>query len=151
MGGLKAQVGFVPEGNVAGDKATFSAALNYNAGDFAAGVTSESKRKEGASSFSAVAASYDFKVVKVMASYSDGFYGSTTSKGYAFGVVAPVAGFNIGMNYGKNSGVVKKDATEFFINREIYKNTFAYVDYGNYDPKTSAKGKAYAMGVIYAF
>jgi predicted porin len=149
MGGLKLQVGFVPEGNVAGDKSTFSAALNYNAGDFAAGVTSESKRTEGASSFTAFAASYDFKVAKVMASYTDG---GTGAKGTGLGVVAPVAGFNIGMNYGKNSDT-KADATEFFINREVYKNTFVYVDYGNFDRKTmvNPKGKAYAMGVIYAF
>jgi predicted porin len=151
MGGLKAQLGFVPEGNVVGDKATYSAAVNYSAGAFAAGVTTESKRTITGTRFTALAASYDFKVVKVMASYSDGAFGSANNEGYGFGIVAPIAGFNIGMNYGKNTGLVKTNANEFFINREVYKNTYAYVDYGNYDPKTSAKGKSYAMGVIYVF
>ena len=153
MGGIKAQFGFVPEGNVAGAKATFSAAVNYTAGAFSTGVTAESKRTDGGEGFTAVAASYDFKVAKVMGSYSDGGWGSAANKGYGFGVSAPVAGFTVGMHYAKNNGAKTAEgtATEFFVNREIYKNTYAYAEVGNLDPDAGTSANSYAVGVIYVF
>jgi predicted porin len=150
MNGFTAQVGFAgKEDGVANAKAATSAALTYAAGKFSVSVAAESKRTDGGESFAGVAGSYDFGVVKVMAGYADGFYG-TNWKGPSVGFVAPVAGFNIGMNYGKNNET-KDSASEFFINREIFKNTFAYLDYGHLDKDAAPSTKAYALGVIYVF
>ena len=155
MGAFKAQVGFVPEDSVAATKATTSLGLSYSVGAFAAAVTGESKRTETASNFMSVAASYDFKVAKVMAGYADGSSVDSTSgldvvfKGATVGIVAPVAGFNVGLNYSKNTEA-NKAATEFFVNREIFKNTSAYADFANVDAN-GTKSNAYAVGVIYAF
>ena len=52
--GFKAQVGFTPEGDP-GTKANYSLSLNYNAGPFAIGATTESKRFEITRNFNAVA------------------------------------------------------------------------------------------------
>jgi predicted porin len=151
MNGFTAQVGFASkEDGVANAKAATSAALTYAAGKFSVSVAAESKRVEGGESFAGVAGSYDFGVVKVMAGYADGFYGVPNWKGPSVGFVAPVAGFNVGMHYGKNTET-KDDATEFFVNREIFKNTFAYLDYGNVDYNNAPNKKAYALGVIYVF
>lgn len=150
MNGFTAQVGFAgKEDGVPNAKAASSAGLTYAAGKFSVSVAAESKRAEGAESFSGVAGSYDFGVVKVMAGYADGFYG-TNWKGPSVGFVAPVAGFNVGMHYGKNNET-KGDATEFFINREIFKNTYAYADYGYFDNNNAPSKKAFALGVIYVF
>lgn len=150
MGGLTAQLGYAgKEDGVANAKAATSAGLTYAAGKFSVSVAAESKRTNGGENFAGVAGSYDFGVVKVMAGYSDGFYG-TNWRGPSVGFVAPVAGFNIGMHYGKNS-VSKADASEFFINREIFKNTYAYLDYGHLDNNNAPSTKAYALGVIYVF
>ncbi len=150
MNGFTAQVGFAgKEDGVANAKQATSAGLTYAAGKFSVSVAGESKRVDGEESFAGIAGSYDFGVVKVMAGYADGFYG-TNWKGPNLGFVAPVAGFNVGMHFGKNTGT-KDDATEFFVNREIYKNTYAYFDYGYRDWKDDPNTKAYALGVIYVF
>lgn len=131
--GFTAHLGYAgKEDGINDAKAATSAALTYAVGKFSATIAGETKRTDGGSNFAAVAASYDFGVAKVMAGYGDGFYG-TNWKGPSVGFVAPVAGFNVGMHYGKNTET-KDAATEFFINREIYKNTYAYFDYGNLDP-----------------
>jgi hypothetical protein len=153
MNGFKAQAGFVPAGNevLVGDapKSSTSLALSYTAGKLVVAVAGESKRTEKSNNFASVATSYDFGVAKVMASYADGGAGI---KGTSVGVVAPVAGFNIGLTYAKNSDT-QAVGTEFYVNREVFKNTYAYFDYGNVDKtsKTSQKGNAYAVGVIYTF
>lgn len=158
--GFKAQVGFVPEGKVVGDKSTYSVGVNYTAGPIALGLSAETARSTLAgadASFASVAGSYDFGVAKIMAGYADG---GTQAKGVSLGVVAPVAGFNLGMNYSKNSDT-QAVATELFVNREVFKNTFAYFDYGNVDKDAMwnattnkfdrPKGNAYAVGVIFTF
>ncbi|MDO8959401.1 MAG: porin [Rhodocyclaceae bacterium] len=149
VNGFKAQVGFAgKEDGMVGAKETTSAALTYTAGKFSATVAGETKREDSGTNFGGVSASYDFGVVKVMASYADGFYGSN-SKGTGLGFVAPVAGFNVGMMYGKNDD--RTAATELFINREVYKNTYAYADFGYRDNNNAPSNKAYALGVIYVF
>ena len=149
--GLKAQVGFAAkEDGVEDAKSSTSAALTYTAGKFSASVTGETKRQDTGfqgSGFAAVAGSYDFGIAKVMAGYADG---GKDLRGTSLGIVAPVAGFNIGMMYGKNQDT-KAAATEFFVNREIFKNTYAYVDYGHVDYNHESSKKAYALGVIYVF
>lgn len=149
MNGFTAQVGFAGKEDADNAKQATSAGLTYVAGKFSISVAAESKRFAGEDNFAAVAASYDFGLVKVMAGYADGFYG-TNWKGPSVGFVAPVAGFNVGMHYGKNNET-RDDATEFFVNREIYKNTYAYIDYGNTDRNVGPSRKAYALGVIYVF
>lgn len=150
MAGFTAQVGFVPEQSdlATGAKTAISntsVGVKYVAGPLALGLTAESKVVDAGSAFTAVAASYDFGVAKVMASYADG---GTGQKGTSLGIVAPVAGFNVGMHYAKNSET-SVTGTEFFVNKEIFKNTYAYFDYGNVDKPNSRN--AYAIGMIYTF
>jgi predicted porin len=150
MNGVTAHVGFAgKEDGETNAKAATSAGLTYAAGKFSVSVVGETERTKGGENFSAVAGSYDFGVAKVMAGYADGFYGRNW-KGPSVGFVAPVAGFNVGMHYGKNNET-RNDATEFFINREIYKNTYAYADFGYLDNNNAPSKKAYALGVIYVF
>jgi predicted porin len=150
MGGLTAQLGHAAkEDGIANARDATSAGLTYAAGKFSVSMAAESKRTNGGENFAGVAGSYDFDVVKVMAGYSDGFFG-TNWRGPSVGFVAPVAGFNVGLHYGKNS-VNKADASEFFVNREIFKNTYAYLDYGHLDNNNAPSTKAYALGVIYVF
>lgn len=151
MNGFTLQLGYAgKEDGINDAKAATSAALTYAAGKFSVSVVGQSKSTESSDGFAAVAGSYDFGVVKVMAGYADGVFGDRLEKGPSVGFVAPVAGFNVGMQYGKNSEF-KDYATEFFINREIYKNTYAYFDYGYRDIKSAQSNKAYALGVIYVF
>lgn len=150
VNGFKAHLGVAArEDGVDDAKAASSGALTYAAGKFSVSVAAESRRTHGGESFTGIAGSYDFGFVKVMSGYSKGFYG-TKGKGPSVGFVAPVAGFNVGMHYGKNSET-KVDATEFFVNREIFKNTYAYLDYGHLDNHNAPSNKAYALGVIYVF
>ena len=150
MGGVTVQAGFVPEDKTAVTKATYSLGVTYAVGKFAVAATGESARVDGGSSFSGFAASYDFGVAKVEAGYANGGTGFT---GTNFGVVVPVAGFNVGLTYAKNNDSAGAAATEFFVNREIFKNTYAYFDYGNLDKANVAfaKGNTTAVGVIYVF
>ena len=153
MGGVTAQFGFQPESSdytgTTGNKANYSMGLKYTAGKLVLGFAAESARTSPGSKFASVAGSYDFGVVKAMASYADGGKGL---KGTSVGVVAPVAGFNIGMTYAKNSDSAKGAATEVYVNREIFKNTYAYFDYGNLNKSNGfTKGIAYAGGVIFTF
>jgi predicted porin len=150
MSGLSIQAGFVPEAEASDSKAVYSVGLKYTVGKLVVAAAGQTASTTTGSSFSSVAGSYDFGVAKVMASYADGGEGF---KGTSVGIVAPVAGFNVGMTYAKNSDAVAAAATEVFVNREVFKNTYAYFDYGNLDKANAifAKGNAYAIGVIYAF
>ena len=99
MGGFKFQAGFVPKGNEVGAEDTFAGAVTYAAGGLSVSLAGESARTETSDDFFSVAGSYDFKVVKVMAGYADG---GQDIGGYSLGIVAPVAGFNIGAMYAEN-------------------------------------------------
>lgn len=147
LGGATLQLGFVPEGNVAGGKNTFSAAATYAAGPLSVSATFETKRVEGSSTFASVAGSYDFGLAKVMLGYADGAEGV---KGVSVGFVAPVGPVSIGALYGKNSDT-KGAAYEVFVNAEVLKGTYAYAEIGKSDAKTGVKGTGFAVGVIYTF
>ena len=162
-GGVTVQAGFQPEdhANLA-TKANVSVGVKYVTGPLAVAGAVETKRTDTGKDFMSVAVSYDLKVVKLMGSYaSTGDVDVTTpanggsGKGLGFGVVAPVAGFNIGAHIGKNTDSNNKlTAVELFANREIFKNTYAYLDIGRLENKTptpSVKNNAYALGVIYVF
>lgn len=149
VSGFVVQVGHQLE--YKGAKATNSVGVTYTLDKLALAATATSKPADGEKATSAVAASYDFGVAKVAASYSGSKALNSVSglledgKGYMVGVVAPVAGFNIGTQYARNTAT-KVNATEFFVNKEIMKGTFAYADF------LSKKGSdAYAIGVIYTF
>jgi hypothetical protein len=148
--GFKLQVGYQPAGNGAVDaENNASIGLTYTADKLAVAYTGETKRVSGGNNFNAIAGTYDFGVVKAMLGYSDG---GTNQKGLTAGVVAPVAGYNIGLNYSRNSDT-SVGATEIFVNKEIFKGTYAYFDYGNLSNSNAVftKGDAYALGVIYTF
>jgi len=87
--------------------------------------------------------------LKIMGGYSDG---STDIGGYSLGIVAPVAGFNIGAMYAKNSDT-DAQGYELFINKEVFKNTYFYAEYGSVDETTatSIKGDGFAIGMIFTF
>jgi predicted porin len=155
--GLKVQAGFQPEGNptvaTPNPKANYSIGATYTVGALSLGAAAESKRTTTRTSFASLAASYDFSVAKVMASYADG--GKLTSggsgKGVGVGVTAPVVGYNIGLNFGRNSDT-KNKAVEAFVNREVFKNTTVYLDLGRAkNGTTNVNYNIYALGAIYAF
>lgn len=163
VNGFKAQVAFNAKDfdNKENNKANYAIGVTYTAGPLSAAVTAETARFEAlgsvpaTNSFSSIATSYDFKVAKVMIGYADGSNIETTSglnvvyKGATIGVVAPIAGYNVGLNYSKNSESTAA-ATELFVNREVYKNTYGYADIGHVDAN-GTKNTGYAIGVIYTF
>jgi predicted porin len=158
VSGLTLQAGFQPEdSNDTTTKANASVAGRYTIGPLVVGAAVETKRTDAGKNFMSVAASYDLKVVKVMASYADSgsVNGGGAGKGVGLGIVAPVAGFNIGGHFAKNTDDgAKITAIEFFVNREVLKNTYAYFDYGRAENKTvapSTKADGFALGVIYVF
>lgn len=146
MGSVSVQFGFVPEGN-SGKKATPSAGVTYADGALSLSAAYQAKEIAGGDNFSSLAGSYDLGAVKLMVAWADG---GKTAKGNSFGAVAPVAGFNVGMLYGKNTGT-KGSAWEIFVNKEVLKNTTAYFEYGSADAKTGTDGQGFAVGLIYAF
>jgi len=148
-GGFKLQVGFQPEGQVAGAKSNGSVGLSYSAGPFAAAVVAEGARSSTDKDFYSVGGTYDLGVAKIALGYADG---GTGLKGPSFGISAPVAGFTVGMQAAQNSDT-KAVATELFLNKEIFKNTYGYVEAGNLDKSANgfSKGDSYAVGFIYVF
>jgi len=159
MGGFKVQAGYVPEGNRPADadpmapngKDSFSAAVTYAVGGLSVSLAGETARTDAATDddFISVAGSYDFKFMKVMAGYSDG---ANNIGGYSLGVVAPVFGFNVGALYAQNNDTDAK-GYELFINKEVFKNTYLYAEYGDVDKTTptSIKGEGFAVGMIFTF
>lgn len=164
IAGVTAQLGFVPKGNAGpGGKNVFSAGAKYGTGPLLVGASFQTKAATGAANFASVAGSYDFGVAKVMLGYADGgdFASGGSGDGPTFGVNVPVAGFNIGMHYSQNmDDNLKIKAAEVWVNKEIFKNTYAYVEAGNWktslalnplDPAGKTKGTGYAAGVIWVF
>jgi len=159
--GLTAQVGYVTDANQ-GDNArgVFSAGAKFAVGGLLVGGSYQSKAFSNTEDFYSVAASYDFSVVKVMASWADGGEATNggTGDGFGLGFIAPIAGFNVGGHYGDNGDdSLKIRSYELFINKEVLKNTYAYLEYGNWESKgtgtivPSVKGDGYAIGVIFTF
>ena len=158
MKGAKIHLGFVPEDSdtTNTDKATASAAASYTVGGLMVGAAFESKRVEGGEDFKSVAASYDFKVAKVMAGYADGpglYSGFALAKGPSVGIVAPVAGFSVGAQYARDTKNDKDAVTELFVNKEVFKNTYGYAEFGRMSSDNTTKDgdNSFAVGVIYVF
>lgn len=164
IAGATVQLGFQPEGNGGpGAENVFSAGAKFGAGPLVVGASMETKRTTTSKGFWSVAGSYDLGIVKASLSYADGgkFVDGGTGKGIVAGLVAPVAGFNIGGHYAVNSDDnLKLTSIELFVNREIFKNTIAYVEFGDwktdlatnpYDPAAKTSGTGAAVGIIYVF
>jgi predicted porin len=151
FGDFKLQLGYVPKDSAPGtaSRATGSIGLTWATGPVAVAVTSATKDTDAGHAFTSVAGSYDLGVAKFVANYTDG---GMNLKGYGVGVSAPIAGFTVGAQYGKNSDT-KVSAYELFANREVFKNTYAYLDIGHADKTAgySTKGNGYSLGMIYVF
>jgi len=160
MGGLKAAVGFQPSQDStdnAGAPATkdsFSGAVTYTAGGFAAGVSGETQRTDTGEDFLSGAASYDFKFVKLMAGYADN---GSQNRGVVLGVNVPVLGNNIGAHYTENLEGTEGKGYEVWVNRELFKNTYVYAEYLNVESLTAVgattktNNESFSAGVIYVF
>jgi len=162
MGGLQARLSVTPKGNMdkIADpmvKSSFALGLSYATGPFAAGLVYESASTDDttklqSNNFSGVGASYDFGVAKISGVYANG--GTTAAglsgRGTLVGVSVPVAGATVGIQYAKNSDT-SDTGTEFFVNKEVLKNTTAYFEYGTKNPNAAPKTNLYSLGLIYAF
>ena len=147
VSGFTVQAGYAAiDPAVAKSKAAAAIGVTYAAGPLTAAAATEGARVDGGTGSSVYAGSYDFGIAKVAVSYSP----SKASKGTMMGFVAPVAGVNVGMQYAKNSDT-KAKGTEFFVNKEVLKNTSVYFDYGTKKEVGVASKSMYALGAIYVF
>jgi predicted porin len=158
LGGIKFQAGWTPKANqFVHDKDLLSFGVTFASGPIAAAVAYQSKGYNfcGGSggecdNFTSIAGSYDLGVAKLAGGYTDN---GANFKGYNLGVVVPFSGFNVGLQYAKNTKGPKNASTEFFLNKEIFKGTYAYFDYNHTTNFTFEGGSAsgYALGVIFTF
>lgn len=151
MGGLKIHAGYQSADTslaktVAGGEASAGLGLTYTTGNLALAATVTSKNMTAGNSVSAMAASYDFGVFKAAVNSS----GTKNFRGNMVGFVAPIGGVNVGVQYAYNTST-DATGTEFFLNKEILKNTTAYADFLSKKPSSGARSNAYAIGVIYGF
>lgn len=165
LGGFVAQIGFQPKGDnlSRGEpdaKNVVSGAGKYTAGPLSVGASFQSKSTSGGKDFASVAGSYDFGVAKVMLGYADGgkVADGGTGSGPTVGVNVPVAGFNIGVHVSSNlDKAAKITSAEVWVNKEVYKNTFAYVEGGSWKsdelvlPTGKKKANGYSAGLIFVF
>lgn len=164
LGGVTAHLGFVPKGNRGtGAKSVFSAGLKYGSGPLSVAASVQTKDSSTSENFMSVAGSYDFKVAKVMLGYADGgdFRAGGTGAGISAGFVAPIGSVNVGMLVAQNTDDdLKLRGVEVFANSEIFKNTYAYVEFGNWktskavnplDSAAKRSGNGFAAGVIFTF
>ncbi len=164
MGGVTAHVGIVPKGNRGpGAKSVFSAGVKYASGPLSVAVSAQTKDNSGAENFMSVGGSYDFGVAKVMLGYADGgdWAQGGTGGGISAGFVAPIGSVNVGMLVAQNTDDdLKLRGVELFVNSEIFKNTYAYAEVGNWktslavnplDAAAKRSGSGFAVGVIFAF
>jgi predicted porin len=179
LGGFTGQLGYVPKGN-RGDnaKGVVSGGIKFAIGDLMLGGSFQSKADKRGEDFASLAASYDLKFLKVMVGYADGGdfdpvraaaqLPTGSGDGPTVGLNVPIAGWNIGMHYSQNlDDDLKIKSAEVWVNKEIFKNTYAYVEAGNWKtskslnpyqpvavgstPAGRTKGTGYAAGVIWVF
>jgi predicted porin len=163
VAGFTGQVGFQPKGNVPANstaKNVFSAGVKYATGPLAVGASFQSKGTSNSEPFASVGGSYDFGVIKVMLGYADGgkIADGGSGDGITVGFNVPVAGWNIGAHVSQNmDNASETTGAEFWVNKEIFKNTYAYAEagylksdvitYGNLKKKATG----YSAGVIWVF
>ena len=166
MGGVTIHAGFTQNDDVPGtdanghtngytngtwngnDKDSAAVGATFTAGALVVGAAFSTANTKGGEDFASLAASYDLKVVKVMAGYGDQ---GDTSKGFNLGVVAPVMGYSVGAIYSNNTETEKTNY-ELFVNKEFKKNLYGYAEYGFQKLKVGDdKAKSGAVGMIYVF
>ena len=162
MGGLTVRAGFSPEGNfknntdavttlaTKNNKASFALAANYGAGPVSAALAYEAKPTDAGHDVLVGALSYDLGVVKLNAIYADG---GQNAKGYKVGFSAPVGGATLGVAYSQNADT-KDSGTEYFVNKAVFKNTYAYLDAGTFHRDSGVtKGdyQIYSVGMMFVF
>lgn len=158
VAGLRVQVGFQPESDDYGtpkakasdNKNNYALGGSYQVDRLVLGMAAESARTDALSDFYSAAASYDFGPLKAEIGYANG---GTGLEGPNVGVVLPILGFTVGLTYADSIDSEGASATEFYINREVYKNTSVYFDYASLSDKSGEflKGEAYALGMVYTF
>jgi predicted porin len=154
--GLSAQAGLVVKGNstVPGAKDVFSAGVKYGTGPLSAAVTFQSKATSTTKDFAAIAGTWDFKVAKVVLGYADGgkVASGGSGAGPSVGATTTLAGINLGVLAAQNTdSSAKSNAVEVFVNKEIFKSTYAYGEVGNFKPKGGTSGTGFAAGIIFVF
>ena len=158
MGGLTVRAGFSPEGNFKdsldastnNNKASFALAANYSAGPVSAALAYEAKGNSAGNDTIVGAFSYDLRVVKLNAVYADG---GKNAKGYKVGLSAPVGGATLGVAYSQNADT-KDSGTEYFVNKAVFKNTYAYLDAGTFHRDagvTKGDYQIYSVGMMFVF
>lgn len=160
MSGFQARMSVNQKGNSVGTdplaKTMYALGANYNNGPLSVGAAFETgstddTTKLNSNAFSGLGLSYDLGVVKVSgAAVNGGTVAGNSGRGTLIGIQAPVAGATIGVQYAKNSDT-QNTGTEFFANKEVLKNTTAYIDYGIKTPNVGTKIVTYSVGAIYAF
>ncbi len=155
VAGLSAQFGLVPKGNGAvGTKDVLSGGAKYETGPLSGAVAFQTKGTSTGKDFVSIGGTWDFKIVKVMAGYADGGKVSAggSGSGPSVGVQTTLAGITFGGLYSQNTDTAAKSkAAEVFVNKEIFKNTYAYVEAGQLKPSGAASAKGYAGGIIFVF
>jgi len=154
--GLSAQAGLVVKGNstVVGAKDVLSAGVKYETGPLSGAVTFQTKATSTSKDFAAVSGSWDFKVAKVMLGYADGgkVASGGSGSGPSAGVTTTLAGITLGVLAAQNSDSgAKSKAVEAFVNKEIFKNTYAYGEAGQFKPNGGNSATGYAAGIIFVF
>lgn len=169
--GFQALAGYTPRDTAATSNQVGSIAATYAIESFSMGAVYESPSYVangfgtdlGDKAAVSLGASYDFGVAKIAFSMTtagtDPYMGANgeVNRGAGFGVQVPIAGFNIGFQYAKNTanGI---GAGELYLNREIFKDTTFHIDigsasksklanYGDYYPSDNT----FSVGVIYTF
>jgi predicted porin len=160
FGGITAQLGLVTKGNsqVVGAKDVFSLGVTYAGGPLSVSVAAQTKETSATDDFFAVAGSYDLGMVKITGGYTDaGNDGVNDHKGVSLGVSTKLAGATLGVQYAKNTKGLKEEGIELFVNKEVFKNTYAYAEVGQgkrLAPNANTgktKGTGYAAGMIFVF
>jgi predicted porin len=148
VGGLKVQLGYQGVDTASATaKASTAVGVTYTVGALSLAAAAQTKVATTSDySSNGYAASYDFCVFKAVANFTT----TKGSKGSMVGAVAPIAGVNVGLQYARNSDTTAS-GTEFFLNKEVLKNTVAYAEYLNAKDSSGTKTNSYAVGVIYAF
>lgn len=154
--GLSAQAGLVVKGNstVVGAKDVLSAGARYETGPLSGGIAFQTKATATSKDFVSIGGSWDFKVAKVMVGYADGgrVAAGGTGRGPSAGVTTTLAGFNLGVLAAQNTDSgAKSRAAEVFVNKEIFKSTYAYGEAGQFKPSGGNSATGYAAGIIFVF
>ena len=155
VNGLSVQAGVVPKGNgPAGTKDVLSGGARYAIGPFSGGVAFQTKSTSTSKDFASVAGSYALGPVKLMLGYADGgkVASGGSGSGPSAGVIGTFGGFNVGALYAQNTdNAAKSKGAEVFGNYEVFKNTYAYLEAGQFKPTGANSATGYAAGVIFVF